>query len=169
MFTIIEAKPSDFIVIQEIAFATWPATYGDILSSAQLKYMLDKFYNIDSLRQVSKKNHDFYLLALDGIFVGFIDIEHDFNGLKVTKIHKLYILPHVQGKNAGRFLINFAEEKAIQNHSTILTLNVNKFNKAVAFYQKMAFEIVADEIIELDFGYVMDDFRMERKIGKIKD
>lgn len=167
MFTIVEAKPSDFAVIRDIAFATWPSTYGEILSSEQLKYMLDTFYNIESLRHVSKNNHDFYLLQLDGISVGFMDIEHQFSGLKATKIHKLYVLPHVQGKSAGRFLINFAEEKAIQNHSTTLTLNVNKFNKAVAFYQKMAFEIVADEVIELDFGYVMDDFRMERKIGKI--
>ena len=33
-------------VIKDLAYAIWPSTYGDILSNAQLDYMLDTFYSI---------------------------------------------------------------------------------------------------------------------------
>jgi ribosomal protein S18 acetylase RimI-like enzyme len=41
---------------------------------------------------------------------------------------------------------------------------VNRFNKAVSFYQKMGFEIVGEEDVELDHGYLMEDYKMEFKL-----
>jgi ribosomal protein S18 acetylase RimI-like enzyme len=35
-----------------------------------------------------------------------------------------------------------------------LSLNVNRFNKAISFYEKLGFEIVGKEDIELDHGYL---------------
>ena len=45
MILISEAKPADFSVIREIAYTTWPVSYGSFISKAQLDYMLEKFYN----------------------------------------------------------------------------------------------------------------------------
>jgi len=47
-------------VVQQIAYATWPATYGKILSPEQLSYMLQLFYSTESLaQQMSAQGHNF--------------------------------------------------------------------------------------------------------------
>jgi GNAT superfamily N-acetyltransferase len=47
-------------------------------------------------------------------------------------LHKIYLLPEAQGKG-GRLLIDAVVAYAKENHSKTLSLNVNRFNKAVSF------------------------------------
>jgi hypothetical protein len=49
MITISEATIKDIKVIREIAFKTWPVTYGTFISKVQLDYMLEKFYCDEAL------------------------------------------------------------------------------------------------------------------------
>ncbi|TAF61429.1 MAG: GNAT family N-acetyltransferase, partial [Flavobacterium sp.] len=48
--------------------------------------------------------------------------------------------------------------------SLILCLNVNRFNKAIAFYERMGFSIISEVNIELEYGYLMEDYVMEKKL-----
>jgi ribosomal protein S18 acetylase RimI-like enzyme len=73
-------------------------------------------------------------------------------------------LPESQGKGAGKLLIDSVVKAATENQSDVVSLNVNRFNKAVSFYQKMGFEIVGKEDVELDHGYLMEDYKMEFKL-----
>ncbi len=73
-------------------------------------------------------------------------------------------MPEAQGKGTGKLLIDTVEKLAKENHSTCISLNVNQFNKALSFYQKIGFEIVAEENIELDYGYLMEDYVMEKQL-----
>ncbi len=59
-------------------------------------------------------------------------------------------------------MIECIEIKAIENNNLNLSLNVNRFNKAQFFYKKMGFKIAFEEDVALDFGYLMEDFRMEK-------
>lgn len=165
MITISEATSKDFKVIQEIAHQTWPDTYGEILSKAQLDYMLEKFYSEETLNEnVVKKGHHFLLAKEENITLGFASYEHNYNQKPVTRIHKIYILPQTQGKGIGKLLLDTIEALAKENHSETLSLNVNKFNKALIFYQKLGFKIVLEEDIELDHGYLMEDYVMEKQL-----
>jgi ribosomal protein S18 acetylase RimI-like enzyme len=74
------------------------------------------------------------------------------------------LLPETQGKGIGRTIIDEIEKLAHQNSSKLLSLNVNRFNEALSFYQKIGFEIVAEENIAIGNGYLMEDYRMEKKI-----
>jgi ribosomal protein S18 acetylase RimI-like enzyme len=165
MITINEASIVDYKTIQNIAHQTWPIAYGEILSKAQLDYMLDAFYNEEELKDsVANKGH-YFILAKEGEeTLGFASYEHHYNQKQQTKIHKIYILPETQGKGIGKKLIDYVENVAKENDSTGLLLNVNRFNKALHFYQKLGFEIVEEVNIELDHGYLMEDFVMEKKI-----
>jgi len=51
MIVIVKAATEDFQAIQDIAFKTWPVTYGHILSAEQLEYMLDMMYSTASLQK----------------------------------------------------------------------------------------------------------------------
>jgi ribosomal protein S18 acetylase RimI-like enzyme len=165
MINIVEASTNDFKVIREIAYQTWPIAYGEILSKTQLDYMLEAFYNEEALKDsVVNKGHYFVLAKEGEETLGFASYEHHYNQKQQTKIHKIYILPQTQGKGIGKTLIDFVEKVAKKNNSTALSLNVNRYNKALHFYQKLGFEIVEEVDIELDHGYLMEDYVMEKPI-----
>lgn len=164
MIRLFEATTQDLKTIQEIAYQTWPATYGKILSKEQLNYMLSQFYSEESLKNNVQNGHHFLLAKEDNIDLGFVSYEHNYKQEPVTRIHKIYILPQTQGKGIGKLLIDAVEDLAKENHSVALSLNVNRFNKALTFYQKIGFEIISEEDIEIGRGYLMEDYKMEKKL-----
>jgi ribosomal protein S18 acetylase RimI-like enzyme len=165
MITIVTATTNDYNTIRDIAHETWPIAYGEILSKNQLDYMLGAFYNDEALNDsVVNKGHHFILAKEGEETLGFASFERNYNQKPQTKIHKIYVLTGTQGKGIGKKLIDFVENVAKENHSTALSLNVNRFNKAFHFYQKLGFEIVGEVDIELEHGYLMEDYVMEKKI-----
>ena len=148
-------------IVIDLTKKIWPVAYGEILSKAQLDYMIEKFYNETALRELMQKGHIFYLAQDDiGKDVGFVSYEINSEPNK-TKIHKIYVLPETQGTGLGRQFFEFVKEKAIENHQNAIFLNVNKYNNAIHFYTKLGFVKVKDEIIDIGNGYVMDDYVME--------
>lgn len=163
--TILQASPSDFTTIKELAYAIWPDTYGAILSNEQLDYMLAKFYSEESLLEnYMEKGHRFLLVKEDDRVLGFASYEHLYKETNTTRIHKIYLLPETQGRGLGKLLIQEIEKIALENHADKLSLNVNRFNKAQHFYKKIGFEIVDEEDVELEFGYLMEDYVMEKTL-----
>ncbi|MDW8850548.1 GNAT family N-acetyltransferase [Flavobacterium sp. MMLR14_040] len=164
MITISEAGLSDIKTIQEITNITWPITYGEILSQTQLDYMLGLFYSDEALtKQIKNKEQLFYLISDTESTIGFIGIEHHYKNEAITKIHKIYLLPETQGKGIGKTVIDEIAKMALENHSTTLVLNVNRFNSALSFYKKIGFEIKETVDIEIGNGYLMEDYVMEKK------
>ena len=162
MITISEATIKDIKVIREIAFKTWPVTYGEILSKAQIDYMLDLFYSEETLTdKLANIGHDFLVLKENEICHGFASCEHHYLNSNCTRLHKLYFLPEYQGKGMGKLMLDKIVALAKENRSDTLSLNVNRFNKAFAFYQNLGFQIVAEEDISIGHGYLMEDYKME--------
>ena len=148
-------------IVIDLTKKIWPVAYGEILSKAQLDYMIDKFYNETALRELIQKGHVFYLAQDDNEkYVGFVSYELNSEPNK-TKIHKIYVLPETQGTGLGRQFFELVKEKAIENNQNAIFLNVNKYNNAIHFYTKLGFVKVKDEIIDIGNGYVMDDHVME--------
>jgi hypothetical protein len=154
MITISQATIKDISVIQDIAHKTWPNTYGSILSKAQLDYMMDLMYSDASLLEQLKVKPLFFLAYEGDSCLGFTSCENNYQNSKVTRLHKIYILPLVDK------VIAIAKE----NQSEVISLNVNKFNKAVSFYKKIGFEIASEEDLDIGNGYLMEDYKMELKI-----
>ncbi|MEN9980366.1 MAG: hypothetical protein RL542_153 [Bacteroidota bacterium] len=165
MLSIQIGSPLDTTTIRDIAYRTWPVTYGDIVPAAQLQYMLELFYSDEALiAQMEEKGHQFILVREGELVLGFASYEHDYLHTNTTRLHKIYLLPESQGKGAGKLFIDSVVKAATENQSDVVSLNVNRFNKAVSFYQKMGFEIVGEEDVELDHGYLMEDYKMEFKL-----
>jgi diamine N-acetyltransferase len=151
--------------VQEIAKVTWPIAFGNILSKEQLAYMMDMMYRFEVLEAQLLEGHEFYLFNHEGIPVGFMGIEANYNEIQQLKIHKLYILPTYQGKKIGEQFIRFAEKRALELKQNLLTLNVNRYNKALNFYGKLGFKNVKTIDIEIGNGYLMEDYVMEKTLN----
>jgi GNAT superfamily N-acetyltransferase len=156
------ASKIDIPIIQEIAYTTWPSTYGHILSKEQLNYMLDMMYSSSSLENQMNQNITFFLAELNGEIVGFASTGREpMEGM--FKLHKLYILPNIQTKGIGSALLEAVILFAKKNSGEQLVLQVNRNNSAVDFYKKKDFIILYEADFDIGNGYQMNDYVM----GKI--
>ena len=166
MITLRLATGSDIHRIQEVAEKTWPASYRDIISPEQIRYMLNSMYSREKIEAaIQDPKQAFWLAEENGKTLGFCGIEHDRPEPGFTRIHKLYILPETQGSGLGKLLLDQVESEAVKHGNYKLHLNGNKHNKAIGFYQKQGFRVDYDEVIEIGNGFVMDDFVMVKKIS----
>lgn len=157
-------KQDELSIVHEIAHATWPDTFKDILSQEQIQYMLNWMYNLKHLEKQFNQGHQFYVAEIEGTPVGFIGIEPNHPEIGLTKIHKIYILPNKQGLGIGKNLIEFVKKNALQSKMIGLLLNVNRFNKAVEFYKAIGFNILFEENIDIGNGYLMEDYVMKLEL-----
>jgi ribosomal protein S18 acetylase RimI-like enzyme len=163
MIKIRHATKADYPLIHQLAHQIWPHTFREILSEAQIAYMLEMMYSISSLtEQVEKKSHRFLLSANSSVYTGYASCEHNYQGTVKTKIHKIYILPEVQKNGTGKQLMLEIEKMASDAGNTVLTLNVNKYNSAIQFYEHIGFRKVSEENIDIGNGFLMEDFVMEK-------
>ncbi len=151
---------NEMVVVREIAQITWPITYREILSSEQLDYMFEWMYNLETLQNQVEEGQLFYVLKENGKPLGFIGLELLTTKKNEIKIQKIYVLPYNQGKGVGRKLIEKAIEIAQESGIENVILNVNRFNKAVSFYQKIGFKITSEVNIDIGKGYLMEDYIM---------
>lgn len=159
-FSITKASLDQIDNIIEIAYATWPATYADILSPEQLSYMLEQFYNKAYLSERMEQGNLFYLVQQADELLGFMELEVD-EKPGYTKLHKLYVLPKAQGLKLGRLLLDEAISIARELKQAGIFLNVNRYNKAKNFYEKQGFESIETVDVPIGNGFYMNDFIMQ--------
>jgi ribosomal protein S18 acetylase RimI-like enzyme len=164
--TIRNAEPGDISLIGYLAHTIWPETYGEILSNDQLDYMLELIYSPSALRrQMMTEQHRFFIAELDNKPIGFAS----FGPLpepNTFKLHKLYVLPGIQGKGIGKALVEFIVKELEPEKAQTLLLNVNRHNKAKTFYERLGFEIIKEEDIDIGNGYFMNDYVMALKLNR---
>ena len=164
MVTIRLANADDLTTVEQLAREIWPGTYGDILSSEQLEYMLDLIYNNAALRnQMLNQQHTFLMVEQDGHPVAFAAYSTIEPG--ISKLHKIYVHQKTQGQGIGKQLIDHIVNQLRPQGIHTLRLNVNRQNKARLFYEKLGFEVVKEEDIDIGKGYFMVDYVMERPIS----
>lgn len=165
MIQITKYTEKDFKSVKAIAEEVWPVAYGAILSKAQLDYMMEMMYSIPSLqKQVNEKHHQFIIAKEKNEPLGFASFEFNYMGTPTTKIHKIYVYSHQQGKGIGKQLIDFVTIEAKKAKQIYLSLNVNRNNNALYFYQRQGFSIIKEENIAIGNGYFMEDYVMEKSI-----
>ncbi len=168
MIELVEASEFHFPLIRDIAQRTWPSTFGAILSDEQIEYMLELMYSLPALeKQVVESGHRFLLAREGENYLGYASYETNYEGKSTTKLHKIYLLPESQGKGVGRALIDRVGMMARAAGNSVISLNVNRYNPAVQFYEKLGFQTVGHEDIDIGNGFLMEDFVMEKRVPLI--
>lgn len=165
MLRIEKATVAQLSIVNELAHIIWPPTFGEILSEVQLAYMLNMMYSLEALyEQICEKKHVFLLAYWNNKPVGFASYELNYEGKSKTKLHKIYVLPTLQGKGVGKSLLLEIYRISKKHNATCVRLNVNKYNISVKKYETLGFSVVEKEVIDIGNGYVMDDYVMEKKL-----
>jgi len=162
---IVKAGFGDYNLVHTLAEKVWPQTYKNILTQDQITYMFEMMYSQDAYNeQIEKKGHEFLLVRDDSGYLGFASYELNYDNKPITKVHKIYVLPQTQGKGAGRALIDKISQIATDNNNTVVSLNVNRFNSAIGFYEKIGFVKAGQEDIDIGNGYLMEDYIMQKAV-----
>lgn len=155
-----EGQQKDIPVIADLAEKIWWPSYTNIISSEQIRYMLDTIYSEKTLRDVMvSEEQKFLLLEEKGVTQGFASFGLRPEEQHVHKLHKVYVLPQTQGKGYGKKLIEKVIQLIKEKNMHILDLNVNRNNTAISFYEKLGFTVIREEDIPIG-PYWMNDYVM---------
>ena len=157
------ATPADIPLLRFLADRIWRTSYADMLSEAQIDYMLDWMYGPATITAELKRGVVWELVEAEREPVGFLAATLQPGG--DAELHKLYLVPARQGRGEGQAMLARVEAIAAARGSTGVTLRVNKTNtRAQRAYQRAGFTIVDDIVADIGGGFVMDDFVLAKPI-----
>lgn len=177
---IVRATEADLPAISQLAGVIWRACYPGIITRAQIDYMLARMYAPNVLRdEIRSQGIRYDILLMDGQPAGFASygpaeagtplrgVRTGQRAVPTFKLHKLYLLPQLQGRGLGSRLLQHCAREARAAGAHRLNLSVNKRNaKAIAAYQRNGFVIAESVVADIGGGFVMDDFIMAKELAK---
>jgi ribosomal protein S18 acetylase RimI-like enzyme len=164
---IVRATLHDLPSISDLAGVIWRACYAEILSTAQIDYMLAKMYSLETLQSDLRQGIRYERLLAGEQFVGFAALGPT-QDTRAFKLHKLYLHPDWHGRGFGSLLLQHCQTEALTLGARRLILTVNKRNqKAIATYERNGFAIVESIVTDIGGGFVMDDYVMAKDLQEI--
>lgn len=153
---------ADYAAIENLARPIWHECFADIISGAQIDYMLERFLTADVMQQYAHNGYRFWLVAENGDAVGFMSMHAEERRMFLSKV---YLLASHRGKGHGRRMLAFADECTRDAGLEAVYLTVNRGNtRAIEVYLRCGYEIIAEQQADIGNGFVMDDYVMERRL-----
>ena len=160
MFTLRKAYIADCKLINKLALEVFPATYRDIISQAQIDFMMNWMYSPENIQKQMEEGHVYFIAYEECDAAGYVSIQQQDENL--FHLHKIYVLPYYQKAHCGSFLFREAVKyiKEIHPTSCLMELNVNRNNKALSFYEHMGMKKLREGDFDIGNGYYMNDYIM---------
>ncbi|SET39067.1 Ribosomal protein S18 acetylase RimI [Nitrosomonas marina] len=161
MIKILPLTKNDSVTISILAREIWFRQYCDMLSNAQIYYMLAQRYCPVLIQsQLSEENIWWKKLVINDTIIGFSCCIRA-SMPNELKIDKLYIHHDYHRRGYGKILVDDAIETMRGIGCSKLTLTVNKGNHgAIHAYRHYGFEIIGDSVVDIGGGFVMNDYLM---------
>jgi ribosomal protein S18 acetylase RimI-like enzyme len=153
---------SDIAVIQNLSSRIWREHYPEIITHAQIDYMLGKMYASGVIHdEILNKGYCYVIVMMGKVAVGYFAYRFE-EPDRAVMISKLYLLPSLHGRGIGSRMLGYVKEDALRMGAKSLYLFVNKNNtKAIRAYERFGFEKARAVVTDIGGGFVMDDYRME--------
>lgn len=163
-FVINPIEDSEISILQQLAESIWHQCYRDMISPAQIAYMLNQRYQAHQLREALARGERLLAARVNGVMVGFAHtlISSD----NVCKLDKLYVSPNYQRLGIGSGLVQEVEHFARQHHCEQLMLRVYRGNQqALNAYRKYGFSLIREFKEDIGNGFFMDDCVMGKPVS----
>lgn len=152
----------DLKLIENMANTIWHEHYTPIIGAEQVKYMLDKFQSVQTMRDQINKGYQYFLIYSNENALGYLSFEKRKNVLFLSKI---YLVKSERGKGIGRKAMEFVISVAKGLNCAKVSLTVNRFNKnSIRAYENVGFEKKGALVQDIGNGFFMDDYLMEKTI-----
>jgi RimJ/RimL family protein N-acetyltransferase len=150
----------DIQMIQTLARRIWEEAFNQLLSNAQIEYMLEMMYSSKVIEAEIARGTIWELIYLEGEVVGYIS--YSFEKDNSVKLSKIYISVENRGTGIADAALKRVIRYAMENDRNCVYLTVNKGNKrAIRAYEKSGFSITESVVTDIGHGFVMDDYIMK--------
>lgn len=132
-------------------------------------YTSKAFTREQLLSEINNPDSEFYFAVLDNEAVGYIklnyrDAQAEFQDPNAVEVSRIYVLADQQGKKIGNQLLDFAINKAIDDHLSYIWLGVWEHNHAaMRFYERNGFVKVGSHKFWVGKD-VQTDFLMKKQL-----
>lgn len=161
-YNISQANRGDIDLIRELAEKTFEPTYRDITLKGMIETLFEEMYSVENINKQFDSGCQFFLLYHEGEAVGYLSLERQ--GETLVYLHRLYILPEMQGRGYGKILINYGFAKSkemVGGGECRVELRVNKYNKAFEFYKSIGMQIAYyEEMVVEGTDFIRPDYIM---------
>lgn len=143
-----------------IASEIWHEYWINILSPAQIDYMVEEFQSERAIStQIANENYTYYFILVESAIAGYIGLRKKEDYLFLSK---LYIKKSFRHKGIGTEAFEFIKTlaEALNYTKIILTVNKNNLNTINA-YNKWGFKTINSVVTDIGGGFVMDDYIMQ--------
>lgn len=150
--------------VEELAKKIWREHYIPIIGEAQVDYMLSKFQSANAIKEQIKQGYRYFLSLYDGKYAGYFAVQPDGSNQSMF-LSKLYVDKDFRRRGIGRASISYIEQLCRNLGLSVVWLTVNKNNKnSIKAYKKLGFAIVESIVQDIGGGFVMDDYKMEKRL-----
>lgn len=157
--------PEKLQIIRDIAGDVWPKTFADILSPAQIVYMMQMMYAPEVMKKELDDGYHFVVIKINGCPEGYFSWSPCPAAPATAKLHKLYLRQNFHGQGIGSSMLKEVENRVKAAEFHHLRLNVNKYNqRARKAYFRNGFTDIEAVKIDIGNGFIMDDFVMEKTL-----
>lgn len=140
-------KDEEVAILRDLAIQTFTETFGGHNTDEQLQEFFEQDYTVEVLgKELKSTENEVYFLRRDGEVVGYLKVNWGEDQTEQEledsfEIQRIYILNAYQGHGLGKFLFEFALERAYASGKRWAWLGVWENNlKAQALYRKYGFE-----------------------------
>ena len=149
--------------VARLAQEIWHEYYVPIIGLAQVQYMVPKFQSAAAIAAQIADGLEYFLIGLEGAAAGYFAIQRQPEKQSLF-LSKLYVRKDMRGRGLARQALRHIDAVCRGASLTTIWLTVNKHNPAVGTYERLGFETVAAVVADIGGGFVMDDYRMEKKV-----
>ncbi|MCK1245703.1 GNAT family N-acetyltransferase [Streptococcus uberis] len=140
-------KDEEVAILRDLAIQTFTETFSGHNTDEQLQEFFEQDYTLEVLgKELKSTENEVYFLRKDGEVVGYLKVNWGEDQTEQEledsfEIQRIYILNAYQGHGLGKFLFEFALERAYASGKSWAWLGVWENNlKAQALYRKYGFE-----------------------------
>ena len=158
-----QIKIEEIPELAKLTSSIWHEYWTQILSDAQIDYMVEKFQSENAIfNQYKNENYTYYYINEDDKNIGYFGISDKKDYLFLSK---LYISKDYRHKGLGTKAFEKIKEIAREKNYKSIQLTVNKYNKnTISAYDKWGFKTIDAVVTDIGNGFVMDDYIMEYKL-----
>lgn len=150
----------DIRILAYLAEQIWHEYFIDIISKAQIDYMLAKFQSYEAIHKAINKESYTYFLAYEGdVPIGYCGVKPDNERLFLSK---LYLHKNSRGNGYASILMKNVIEFAKMLHLNAIYLTCNKYNShSIDVYERKGFSKIGAVQTDIGRGFIMDDYIMQ--------
>lgn len=151
--TISKVLPADIEELRAISIQTFFETFAIHNTKSDMeKYLADNLNASQLLSEINDPESTFYFIKKDSQIIGYLKLKQGNNNRKEggIEIERIYVLEAFQRTGAGKQLMLFARDTALQQSKKYIWLGVWERNeKAIRFYLKQGFVKTGSHIFKL--------------------